>query len=59
MTTAAPAAILARLDANVNAFYADAIPFAEFGRRNRRIWADAQAVPGVAAEVERMLRERV
>lgn len=55
MTT--PAAILARLDANVDARVEDAIAFAEFGRRSRAIWA--QAVPGVAAEVERMLRERV
>ncbi len=57
MTTAA--AILARLDANTEAFYADAVTFKAFGLRNRAIWAEAQAVPGVAVEVERMLRERV
>lgn len=57
MTT--PASILARLDANVAAFYADAVTFKTFGLRNRAIWAEAQAVPGVAVEVERMLRERV
>ena len=57
MTTAAT--ILARLDVNVDAFYAGAVTFKAFGLRNRAIWAEAQAVPGVAVEVERMLRVRV
>lgn len=57
-TATTPAAILTHLDANVDAFYSDAIAFAEFGKRNRRIWADAEGA-GVTAEVERLLRERV
>jgi len=52
-------AFLARLDANVDAFYRDAITFAEFGRRNRAIWSDVDAAgPRVRADVDAVLRSR-
>jgi len=54
------AAFLARLDVNVDAFYCNAFPFAEFHRRNRAIWRDIEAAgPTVRADVEAALRTRL
>ena len=55
----AAAAFLARLDANVDAFYANAITYAEFSKRNRAIWSDVDAAGSrVRADVDAVLRSR-
>jgi hypothetical protein len=58
--TAEAAALFARLRANTDALFANAIPFVEFGRRNAKIHADARTRSlAVQVELSRLMRETV